>query len=267
MTLMEVMIALGIVVVIATIGWASVRDAIALNDALAINDDTTRSARVSMDRLRRELQLAYLTPHRVGDPWGLGAGNPNDPLAQAFGAAAQQPVVTGEPTYQTLFVGQNDDPDTLWFATLAHQRLYKNSRECDQAEITVWAERARREQGVGHVLFHRESQRIDGKPDEDGRIWPLAYNVRSFNLRYLDNQTFEWFDEWDTRTADTPYRLPRAVQIGLVLLAPDPDDEDRTIEMPFLTTVPLQYAEPVIPKFGGDLFGSQTGQQPPPWPN
>jgi prepilin-type N-terminal cleavage/methylation domain-containing protein len=260
MTLMEVMIAIAIIAVISTLGWASLNDAIELNQVLAINDDTTRGARVSLDRLRRELQLAYLTPHRVGnvqvdpnDPWAALAAGGNGVQPNA-----NDPVVVGDPTYVTVFVGEDGDPDTLWFATLAHQRLYKNSRECDQAEVTVWGERARKGQGVGSVLYHRESPRIDGEPDEEGRIWPLAYNVRSFNLRYLDHITYEWYDEWDTRSSDTPYRLPRAVQIGLVLLAPDPDDEDRTVEMPYLTTVALSYAEPVLPKFGSDLL-NQAG--------
>jgi hypothetical protein len=141
---------------------------------------------------------------------------------------------------------------------LSHQRLYHNSRECDQTEVTIWGERAKREQGQGNVMYHRESPRIDGEPDEGGRIWPMAYNVRSFDVRYLDNQTFEWFDEWDTRSADTPYRLPRAVQVGVVFLAPDPDDPDDSIEVPFLTTITLQYADPITPRFG-DLTSQLVG--------
>jgi general secretion pathway protein J len=251
LTLMEVMIAIGIVLMITTIGWSAVEDAVELNDVLQMNDATTRQARVSLSRLRRELQLAYLTPNRPGsvDPSNVQSGA-IDPST---------PVVLGEPTYQTVFVGENQDPDRIWFASLAHQRLYHNSRECDQTEVTVWGDRAKREQGVGNVLYHRESQRIDGEPDEDGRIWPLAYNIRSFDLRYLDGQTFEWFDTWDTRSADTPYRLPRAVQVGIVFLAPDPDDPKDTIDAPFLTTIPLQYADPVTPKFGTDLLNAAGG--------
>lgn len=242
MTLIEVMISVGIVLAISTIGWASVQDAIELGDVLAANDDTTRGARVTLDRLKRQLQLAYLTPHRVGgaqDQFAANAGQTNDSTA-----------TTIIPTYTTVFVGQSDDPDRIWFSTLAHQRLYRNSRECDQAEVTVWADRAKKDQGLGNVLYHRESQRIDGEPDEDGRVWPLAYNVRSFSLRYLDHVSNEWYDEWDSRGAETPYRLPRAVQIGMVMMAPDPEDEDRTVDMPFLTTVVLEYASPVAPKTG-----------------
>jgi general secretion pathway protein J len=217
MTLIEVMLSIGIVIMISVIGFASVEDAIELNQVLATGDSTARGARVTLGRLRRDLQLAYLSPYQLNTQ-----------------------------NMQTLMVGQDDDPDTLFFTTLAHQRLYKNTQECDQTEVTVWAERGRREHGHGYILYHREAERIDQFPDEGGRIWPLAYNVRSFNARYLDGQRFEWVDEWDSRGVETANRLPRAVQLGLVLLGVDPDDEDDVIEVPFLTTVALEYAAPVV---------------------
>ena len=76
---------------------------------------------------------------------------------------------------------------------------------------------------------------------------PLAYNVRSFEVKYLSQVDNEWKDEWDTRAADTPYFLPRAVQIGLVLIASSTDDPDETEDVPFLTTVELEYA-PRLPR-------------------
>jgi general secretion pathway protein J len=230
MTLIEVMIAIGIVITMAAIGWASVGDAVELNDALANGDMTTRSARVALSRLRRELQLAYLTPHRQS-----------------------------RNQYWTVFISEDTDPDSLYFATLAHQRLYKNSRECDQAEITVWGERAPRDQGIGEILYHRESKRIDEEPAEGGRVWPLAYNVHSFNLRFLDGRINEWMDEWNSENAEFGYRLPRAVQMGLVLLQADVEDERDTTEVPFLTTVLLEYADPIQPLLGSGL-DPVTGQ-------
>ncbi|MCB9665917.1 MAG: prepilin-type N-terminal cleavage/methylation domain-containing protein [Alphaproteobacteria bacterium] len=221
MTIIEVMLALAILIIITMVGWASVDGAIEMNDALARTDETTRTARVALARLRRELQLAYLTPNRA--------------------AVA---------TYFTFFVGHNDDPDRVWFTSLSHKRLYLDSREADQAEYTVWVERSPSELEPGDVLYHRESRRIDEEPSEGGRVWPLAYHVQSFELRYLNGRLNEWVDEWDTRAGETPYQLPRAVQIGLVLLAPDPDDPDRSVEVPFVTTTLLQYADPVTPTAG-----------------
>ncbi len=222
MTIIEVMISIAIVVVIASMGFSTVMSAVEMNEALALGDVTSRSARVTLSRLRRELQVAYLTPNRQA-----------------------------QNTYITVFNGEDSNPDRLWFQSLSHQRLYKNTRESDQTELTYWVDRAPREMDPGEVLFHRESERIDQYPDEGGRIHPLAYHVKSFDLRYLDGRTNEWTDEWDTRSGDTPYMLPRAVQIGLVLLSPDPDDPERSVDVPFMTTVILENADPLRPQLGG----------------
>ncbi len=217
MTLVEVMVAITILLMMAAMIFETLSNSITFNKLLSQRDETTRGARVAMGTIRRALTLAYLTPNKL---------------------AVER--------YQTVFVGVDDDPDQLIFATLAHQRLYMNSRECDQAEVSFFAEDAPGEIGYGHVLYMRESGVMDEEPAEDGRILPLAYNVRSFDLKYLDQPSGEWKDEWDTRNTDTPYRLPRAVQIGLVMIAPDPEDPERTVDVPFLSTVRLHYADPMI---------------------
>jgi uncharacterized membrane protein YgcG len=233
MTLMETMLAVFILLVMSMVVFETMRASIEFSRILETRDATTRTARVALSKMKRELQLAYLTPHR-----------------QAI------------ETYQTVFVGEDGDPDVLYFASLGHQRIYMNTRECDQTEITLWTEDSPDERGRGYVLYHREAPRVDEEPDEDGPVFPLAYNVRSFNLRYLDSQTAEWRDDWDTRGADTPYRLPRSVEIGLVLISEDPEDPDRTIDVPFLTTVLLQYGERILnPQAAllGQLMGNSGG--------
>lgn len=227
MTLIEIVISTGIVVMIGAVGWSSVSSAIEMDEALQAGDNVSRSVRVSMSKLRRELQLAYLTPNR----------NLPD-------------------TYQTVFVGEGGDPSQLWFTSLSHQRLYRDSRESDQTELSLWVEDGPREVTKGGILYHREAERIDQYPDEGGAVYPLAYNVKEFGLRYLDSRTGEWVDEWDTRSADTPYVLPRAVQVGLVLLGTDPEDLDRSVDVPFVTTILLENADPVAP-----LLQDPGGQQ------
>jgi general secretion pathway protein J len=215
MSMLEVMIAIAILLVISAISWEVLASTIEAREILSDRDETTRAARVTLARLRREIQLAFLTKQ-----------------TQAIN------------TYATVFVGVDDTPDRLYFSTFAHQRLYRDSRESDQTEVTVWCERIT-SKGEGCVLFHREAPRIDEEPDEEGPIYPIAYNVLRFDLRYLDSRTNEWVDEWDSRSVDFSNRIPRAVEIGLVLAGRDPRDEERTIEVPFLSTVSLEYADPL----------------------
>ena len=215
MTLIEVVIALAIMGMIATMTWVAINGSIEAREVLGDMDNVQRGARITLGRMTRELQLAYMTPN-------TSAVN----------------------TYHTVFVGVDNDPvDQLWFATFAHQRLYRGSREADQAEVTLWGEDD--PNGKHQVLLHRESQRIDNYPDKDGVILPLAYDVASMDLKYLDGRTGEWMEEWDSLSVDQAGRLPRAVRVALVLMGPDPDDDEGMVEYPYATTIMLQYAEPI----------------------
>ncbi|MFN7143466.1 MAG: type II secretion system protein GspJ, partial [Myxococcota bacterium] len=182
-TLLEVIVALAILALIASLTFSTVASALNTRDLLEADDAVNQSARVAMSRIRRDLSLAYLTTN-----------------------------TTAVNTYMTLFVGQNQDPDRLWFASLAHQRLYRGARESDQTEITYWTEDDPNDRNA-MVLLRREAPRIDNAPERDGTIAPLAYGVTTFDIRFLDSQTNEWKEEWDTTGGDTPNRLPRAAQV------------------------------------------------------
>jgi len=220
LTLIEVVVAISIVVVMSVIVMQTMFNAAEMGTLLSERDATTRSARVTMSLLRRELQLAFISQS---------------------GASPDR--------YKTLFIHEDDNPDKLFFTTFSHQRLYRNSRESDQTEISIWATPG---EGKGYTLWHRESPRIDNEMDMGGPIYPIAHNVRSFNVRFLDPKTNEWVDEWASNTADTA-GLPRAAEIGLVLIGRDPNDRDRTVDIPFLSTVIFQYAPPLPRRLlGGD---------------
>lgn len=219
-TLIEVIVALGIMVVIGTLAFSTLSSSVQLRDILEEDDVVARSARVALDRLTRELSLAYLTEN------------------------------TNVNTFQTVFVGRDEsDGESMWFATTSHRRTYRNSRESDLTEITLWLEDDP-DSSTHSVLLHRESGLIDQFPDEGGAILPLARNVTRFQVFYLDNQTAEWLEEWDSTGVDTPNRLPRAVQIVLGLARPDPDDPDDFIEQIFVRTVVIERGPPIV---GGDL--------------
>lgn len=215
-TLIEVVVALGVMVLIASLAWGVLAGTFKARDFLERQDVLERGARVALDRIDRELSVAFLTSN-------TSAVN----------------------TYRTVFIGRDeDDADVLWFATRAHRRRYANAHECDQAEITLWTDTDPTDDSGGRLaLLHRESQRIDEKPDEDGVIQPLAVGVTRFDLRYLDPITAEWRDEWDTTGADTPDRLPRAVEVVLTLVGPDPADPDENVERTFVRTILLVSAK------------------------
>ena len=151
LTMTEVMIVVVVLLTMSLMVWEALRNSMEFNEVLGSRDQTTRSARAAMSKIRRELQVAYLTPAR-----------------------------TAVETVQTVFVGLDEDPDTLYFTTLAHQRLYMNSRESDQAEVTLFAESAPRDVSRGHVLYHRESPRV---PAQIAHIELAHHQARQFQLR------------------------------------------------------------------------------------
>ncbi|MED5372753.1 MAG: type II secretion system protein GspJ [Myxococcota bacterium] len=214
MTLIEVIIALGILATIGVLTLSTVSSTLKARDVLAEEDEVQQSARVALDTLTHELRLAYLS-------WNKNSPN----------------------TYRTVFVGKDTgDIDTLWFASLSHQRLYQGAREGDQTEITIWGDDDPYHDGR-YVLLHREAPRIDHEPDEGGVIQPMSYNVRSLSIRYLDPQTCEWADEWDSTAVEQLNRLPRAVQFSLTLMGPDPDEDGKEKPYTFASTTVLQYGK------------------------
>ena len=213
-TLIEVIVSLVLVAGIAAFTFSSLRSTFTMRDFMERQDATDRSARVALQKIERELRLAFLTKN-----------------------------TTAVNTYRSVFVGKNNgDADTLWFATFAHRRMYHGTPEGDQAEITIWTDGS--DDGETKILYHRESARIDEDPDSDGTILPLASGVVKFDLDFLDSTTGDWSEEWSS-TGNELNKLPRAVQILLVLQGPDPDDDEETVEHTYLTTVMLDMAPPI----------------------
>lgn len=233
LTLIEVMVSLALLAGIGTVVYSALGMSFIARDAFEADDGIRTAGQAAMTRITRELQLAWLTDNFM-------AIN----------------------TYRTVFVGEDADPvDKIWFSSLSHHRIYRDARECDQTEITLWAEDDPTEQG-DYVLLHRESPRVDHEPDEDGEILPLVYGVKRFDLKYLDPSTNEWVNEWNSVEGGAPGTigtggvvagsagsgagtLPRAVRVILVLEGPDPEDPDKTREVPFVTTVMLEYSNSI----------------------
>ncbi|MBK7761521.1 MAG: prepilin-type N-terminal cleavage/methylation domain-containing protein [Deltaproteobacteria bacterium] len=215
MTLVEVMVAISVLSVLGVMAWQSIASTVQARDILDAEDELQQSARGPCSASPAACSSAYLTSN-------LQTVN----------------------TYVTRFATRRQPVDTLWFTSLAHQRLYRNTRESDHTEFTIWGEPDPNRRGA-QVLLMREAQRIDHLTDKDGPILPLAYGVKSFQVRSLNSTTCEWQDDWDDRSIESGQTnaLPRAVQIVLIMLMDDPVEEDVTLERAFATTVILEYGK------------------------
>ena len=228
MTLIEVIIALAILALIAALSFRVLSGTIELRNVIVDSDVQLRSARNAMNRIQRELRIAFLTPNR-----------------------------TAVGTYQTVFIGKDGgDQDQIWFSSMAHHRKYFNAPEGDQSEITIWVESGPDEKG--NVLLHRESQRIDHEPEKGGSVLPMLEKVQRFNLRYLNSTTNEWQEEWDSTGVDTANTLPRAVEVLLEIEIEDSDGYQ--YKKTYMSTIILELAPPLTRSLlSGDGSGPKLG--------
>ena len=143
---------------------------------------------------------------------------------------------------KVIFYGvNNEDRDSLQFATLSHLRVGRDIKESDQCEVGYYLKpvsdvrepsrlsappEAQHEGSTQtqsnedrenqlYFLMRREDPTIDDLPEEGGLEYAVSDRVLALNLRYLLNEG-EVVDDWDSRTA-RGRGLPNAVEITLVL--------------------------------------------------
>ncbi len=195
-TLLEAIVAIAILAGITGAMFMIFRNSALIQEASRHKGDMTSMGRIALLRMEREVSQAFLSSQKSTRAGGQG-DNYDD-------------------TFETIFLGEDTDPfDHLNFTSRSHRKLYRDSKECALTEIGYYEESDRE---THHFkLMHREEERIDGEPTEGGEIMMLARGVKKLNFRYFDMEKNEWLDEWDTTGPDQLNRLPRAVEITMVI--------------------------------------------------
>jgi len=191
-TLLEVLISIAILAAITALLFGAFSAMKRSKDGLTRLQDRHREGRLAMARVTRELQSAYLSAHA--------------PLNQAL-------IVQ-----KTLFKGERGTPvDRLDFTAFANRRLDRDSHSSDQCELSYFG--SPNPDNSGQVdLARRIDTELDLEPDKGGRVEVLATDIDLFDLQYLDAQTGQWQESWDTsQSTGQPDRLPLQVRIILVL--------------------------------------------------
>jgi general secretion pathway protein J len=204
-TLIEVLIAVVLLAIISVLVFQSMGSMAGSRERFETRSQVYRGANVFLDRMTRELATTVLYAN-----------------IELLGVSAN-----GEQMSKSVFSGANNgDQDKLTFDNLSHTRYLKDSKESDLAEVTYFLEP--QEEGDGlFVIKRREKCPLDAEPGEKGKVTVLLDGVRELNFRYYDPVKGEYQEEWDTTKLDFANRLPRAVELTLVLQ--DPADEDNTL--------------------------------------
>lgn len=191
MTLIEIMVAMTMFAAVGALVYGGFSQTSRAKEELEYELDRYHEIRTALERMARELSMAYVSVHR----------NPSASLQ----------------TMKTAFIGKDSGfGDRVDFTSLSHVRLYRDAKESDQNEISYFLTNS--PHGEGKVLARRMQPRIDDRPEEGGRVEVMLENVLEFDLEYLDPMTWEWLKSWDTTSGTgQPNRLPAQVRITITI--------------------------------------------------
>jgi general secretion pathway protein J len=192
MTMIEVMVALAILAMVSVLIHGVFESLSRGKKGEEMRADRAHQAREAMQRIVRDLSAAYLSVH--------------SPSSQAL------------VTRKTAFVGRSSFSfDRIDFTAFAHMRTERDSHESDQAEVGYFA--AKNPDVPDQMdLVRREQTPIDLDPLKGGIVNVVAEDIDQFDIRYLEPQTGQWVETWDsTQISGQPNRLPLEVKITIVL--------------------------------------------------
>ncbi|WP_375761621.1 type II secretion system protein GspJ [Corallococcus exercitus] len=191
-TLMEVMVAVGITALMGTVVALAFQTGINAKEVVEGEAERYRMVRVSLNRMAREIGSAF-----VSDRFDL----------RRFRDQNDRP---------TNFIGERDK---LTFTTFAHQRLYTDVKESDQAVVEYFVENSS-ERGARQRqdLKRRVNPNVGDRMDRGGTTDVLFEGVKGVEFAYWDSEKKEWDDEWDTRRTEKKAILPTRVRITVIAL-------------------------------------------------
>ena len=156
-----------------------------------------RDVRQAVQRMTRELSMAYLTEHRDCD----------------------------DARSRSLFRGERDGSSyRVDFTTFAHTRTVQDANESDQAEISYYIDT--HPSGEGKVLFRRIQAPVDEDPEKGGTSQVLSTAIQSLEMRFFDERDDSWDSEWDSTRSEQRRRLPMYVELTATAKAPSGEDEE-----------------------------------------
>jgi general secretion pathway protein J len=208
-TLIEIMVSIGILSTITLMLWASSQGAFRTKKGVEGKMARYRVARLAMDRILRDVQMAYLSNNAIPGT---------------------------EQTPRTYFDGvHRPDIDELRFTYFGHQRLYAESKEGDTAAVGYFGQRDKSDGGKLN-LWRKETRRLIAERIDNGNIpgeaEVIADDVVKLELRYYEPVRKEWLESWRTNQADgMSNRLPSRVRVKLVIR------DDRGEELPLQSEV------------------------------
>ncbi len=214
-TLLELVVALGMVAVLAVSLYTSLHIAFAAQSSAEAALDAPRTAELAIDFLQKDFENADV-PNDTGDTYNTVAVSP---AMQSLYSSIT--TTTGANT--TVLAGNfegiqaQDDrgheaDDVVFFTTAGAGDHIDANGEIKQVELTV-----QRSASGDYQLVRRVSRNLLSEQQVEPDVEVLCRGVSSFSIQYSTGS--EWVDSWDSTQEDND--LPAAVQITLELDRPN----------------------------------------------
>lgn len=210
-TLLEVLIAVFILAMMSMMIWQITNNTYRGINKAEEYDEVYQHGRLALKRLTDDFSMAFL-------------------ISQTLQGKSSDGTTAYEPTFVSEDEGSSDEVN---FTTFAGTRYVKNEKKSDQLEVGYSVEECPESEERIQCLMRRESFAIDKETKEGGASFPIAKDVKEFNLEYYDPEKQEWRDDWNSKDPVFQNKLPRAARITIIFK--DPRDENE--ELTFTTSV------------------------------
>lgn len=231
-TLIEVSVAMLLISMVLTFVYQSFVLTMQTKEAVEKRAERYSAARIALQRMERELQSAYLEPAATpGQGVPPGPPPPQAPGAPGLGTESQPRTALKGVSAE----GEGYPRDRLDFTTLAHYAIAaagEDDRQSDHEEVGYFTETDFKANRTD--LLHRNDFTMDDDPAGGGDIFPLIEGVKGINFRFLDPNTKNWTESWDSEQSKL---MPAAIEITLHL--DNPGDAEKPLYFSKVVRMPL----------------------------
>jgi general secretion pathway protein J len=219
-TMIEVLIAVGLLAGMSILVWTSVSSMFQARDIFTKRAERDLIVRNAMSRITNEIAAAYMAGPENG-----GEQLPGEALDPAQLTEEMKQRSTQE-AFQFGFIGKDDRLD---FTSFAHVRTRDDEPAGHHAEIGYEIRSQRGDDGrLVRQLVRREDTTLDADITRGGKSFVLLPELSKLKLSYWDAGAVQvgsvkevaqgrWVSDWDTTRRDYAGRLPTRVRVEVWL--------------------------------------------------
>jgi len=182
MTLIEVMVAISVWVVMGVLVAGIMFSTISTQEQISGLQARFHGGRVAIDRLRKELTMAFVSLHQAEDK-----------------------------RTRTVFFGESN---RIVFETAANEPLTRDAHQSDQLEVEYRVDTIKGEAGKRvKALIRKVKYHIDDRPGTGGREEVLVEGVKELELEYFDKFREDWRSDWHVEIDDAQEMRARLKEV------------------------------------------------------